>query len=393
MKRIALLGIGHTNADFVRRWIDDPISDVELTCVSRFARSTYSGMLPGTLAGQFERPEMEIELQSLCDAADAELILDEVTGLDRSKDHLTLQLADRGSLDCHALSVGVGSVPAGGDAFAGIESFVPVKPMQTFLQRLRTRLERLDPSEDSPCPIAIVGGGVASVEIAFCLDAWLCNQDEGRMHSKRERRFPIAIYTSDHHVAGGMTERSVSTIQRLLAKRSIQVVTGQRVTDIAADAIVTGDGNRHSASVTIWATGASAPEVLSRLGLQTDDRGFLAIGRTLQTLSDPRIFAVGDCGTLIENPFPKAGVYAVRQIPVLWNNVRRLLAGESLDEFRPQTGFLKILNTGQGKALLEYSRWTHHGRAAWWLKKKIDRDFIKDFQNFESRQRFESSSA
>ena len=385
MRHITLLGVGHTHADFVRRWIDDPLRDVQLTCISRFPRSTYSGMLPGTLAGQFERSEMEIDLQSLCDAAGANLILGEVTRLDRSEKTLTLHFAEHESIPCDVLSVGVGSRPAGAEEFQDVESLVPVKPMQTFLGRLRSRIDDCA-ARDSSCPIAIVGGGVASVEIALCLDAWLrARHEHDGPHHHRRQNFPITIYTSDDHVGGGMTDRSVAMIERILSEREIRVVVGQRVQDVQAESIGTSDGRRHPSSVTLWATGASAPEVVSRLGLETDERGFIAIRPTLQTVADPRIFAVGDCGTLVEDPFPKAGVYAVRQSPVLWRNVHNLLAGRELEPFQPQSGFLKILNTGQGQALLEYGRWTHHGRLAWWLKKKIDRGFIADFQRFETR--------
>ena len=77
---IVLLGIGHTNAHVLRMWRMDPIPDARLTCVSNFSEATYSGMLPGALAGQYPRQRMEIDLVRLCAANGARLIVDEVTG-------------------------------------------------------------------------------------------------------------------------------------------------------------------------------------------------------------------------------------------------------------------------------------------------------------------------
>ena len=44
-------------------------------------------------------------------------------------------------------------------------------------------------------------------------------------------------------------------------------------------------------------------------------------------------------GTINGEKLPKAGVYAVRQGPVLWENVQRELQGSRLVEYRPQRGF------------------------------------------------------
>jgi hypothetical protein len=77
----------------------------------------------------------------------------------------------------------------------------------------------------------------------------------------------------------------------------------------------------------LWATSAAAPPLLGKLGLPTDDRGFLLTRPTLVSTGDHSIFAVGDSGTIEGETLPKAGVYAVRQGPILWENVQRVLRG------------------------------------------------------------------
>ncbi len=61
------------------------------------------------------------------------------------------------------------------------------------------------------------------------------------------------------------------------------------------------------------------------------------------------IFAVGDCAHLTDAPRPKAGVFAVRQAPVLFDNLRAVLSGGALRAYRPQKDYLKLISTG-GKA-------------------------------------------
>lgn len=360
---IALLGIGHTNAHIVRKWASSPIENCRLVCISKFPITTYSGMLPGTLAGQFDREEMQIDLQELAKRAKAVLRLDEVTGIDHHSQ--TLLFRNSEPLPFDALSIGIGSVPAGVSEFTA-DSVVPIKPMQTFIDRLD---ERLSFNSD----IIIVGGGVAGVEVALCL------------HSRLKRQYPqsaaaIQIITRGDEIADGMRPQSRVRLRKILADRGITVRTKLSVTEITGEQVITSDGAQRRASCVILATGAVAPPVLGNLGLPTDDRGFIATTHTLRSTSGAPIFAVGDSGTIIDDPAPKAGVYAVRQASVLWRNLQATLLEAALAEYQPQHDFLKILNTGDGKALLQYKALSFHAGWCNRLKTWIDTRFIRQYQ-------------
>lgn len=51
-------------------------------------------------------------------------------------------------------------------------------------------------------------------------------------------------------------------------------------------------------------------------GLAVDDDGFLRVGDTLQVAGETRIFAAGDCASMIDHPREKAGVFAVHGPPL-----------------------------------------------------------------------------
>ncbi len=89
-----------------------------------------------------------------------------------------------------------------------------------------------------------------------------------------------------------------------------------------------------------------------------------------------RFFAVGDAGSIAGSSVPKAGVFAVRQGPVLLDNILRSLSGAPLRRFTPQRGFLKLLNTGDSRAIGEWRRLSFEGAWCWWLKDYIDSRFI-----------------
>jgi selenide,water dikinase len=94
------------------------------------------------------------------------------------------------------------------------------------------------------------------------------------------------------------------------------------------------------------------------------------------------VFAVGDTGTIRGEELPKAGVYAVREGPVLWENIRRHLRGEALVDYVPQRRFLKLLNTGDGRAVVSYGSLGTSGRWCWRWKDRIDRRFMQMYQSY-----------
>ncbi len=372
---IVLLGVGHTNAHVLRMWKMQPLANAQLVCVSDFPAATYSGMLPGVLAGQYPAAQMQIDLVRLCQSAGARLIVDEVVGLNASERRI--QFASRPPLDFELLSIGIGSRPTfDGVAVSSQESLVAVKPMQTFLQRLTDRVEaaRVARAGSGPVKVAIVGGGIGSIEIAFCLHRRFSESDQADVR--------LSLVTSASRAGTGLGEAARDIVASELMAREIEVASGQRVRTIESDALTLENGNRIAADVVIWATGAAAPALIERLGLPTDERGFLATRKTLQVLEHDRIFSVGDTGTIVDAETAKAGVFAVRQGPILWDNLRRSIWKRPLQAYRPQQKFLKLVNTADGRAIAEYGRITRYRKWAWRLKDRIDRKFMAMYQDY-----------
>ena len=137
---------------------------------------------------------------------------------------------------------------------------------------------------------------------------------------------------------------------------------------------------RIRADLVIWAAGASPPMALRGFELPKSERGFLQARRTLQSTANVPVFITGDAADIEGTLVPKAGIYAVRQGPVLWKNLRRYFAGKRLREFRPQRRFLSLLACGDGTAILDYLGFTSHSAWAWMLKSWIDRKWMKRFR-------------
>jgi selenide,water dikinase len=368
-RHIVLLGVGHTNAHIVRMWAMHPLPDTDLTCISDSNVATYSGFLPAVLAGQLPPEAMEIDLVRLCEAAGARLITEPVTGLDRHRQQLLF--ADRPAVRYDVLSVGIGSVPQMPPVGADSPSLVTIKPMRSFIDRLSIAVAQCD-SGMNPLKIVVVGGGAAGVEVTQCLPA--------RLKSMTTSDFHITLVNRGDELLPGCSPHTTRRVRRLLDQRGWTVLQNSSVIEIHQSSVKLQTGTAIPADVVIWATAATAPALLSEFDLPKDDRGFLLTNNALQSTSGDPIFAVGDTGTIEDGAVPKAGVYAVRQGPILWDNIRRQLNGQTLVPFEPQSSFLKLLNMGDGSAVGEWRGFSFEGHWAMRLKQRIDQQFMDKYQ-------------
>jgi selenide,water dikinase len=379
---VVLLGVGHTHAHVVREWLARPIPDARLICVSDYDVATYSGMLSGVLAGEYSPDAMTIDLRRLCDAAGAQLVIAHVTGLNVQDRQLLF--ADRAPLGFDVLSIGVGSMPS----WQGVDCVdrshvVQIKPMQTFLARLGVRLRAASVARGTlPLRLVTVGGGAGGVEVTLCLPAYL------RAQLVADTRFEHTIVCGSPDILPGSARGTIDRVTRICQRRGVNIVRGRLVTRVDGARITLDGGASMEADVVLWATGAAAPPVLSPMALPTDAAGFLLTKETLQSTSGAPVFAVGDSGSIDGLPTPKAGVYAVRQGPVLWSNLQRMLSSTPLRPYAPQRTFLRILNTGDGRAVGEWRGISFEGVGCRRLKNYIDRTFVGRYQlTSEARRR------
>lgn len=371
---VVLIGAGHTNMHVVRMFRMAPLPGVRLTIVSAFSRATYSGMLPGTLAGLYTAADMEIDLWRLAAPFGIRVIIDEAISLDADKRRVYFRT--RPPIRFDVASIGIGSVPAGGVDWISEPGFLPIKPMATFRDRLEDRLAELAnrPAESGLIRAVVVGGGAAGTEISFCLQAFL---------KERGLAAEITLVDGASEILRGYEAKTRQRVTAQFERRGIELKLEKRVTSLEGNSVQLDDGSSLTADLVLWATAASPPSFLENVNLPMAEDGFLAVGMNLQTVAGRPVFAVGDSATLVDGPVRKAGVYAVRQGPVLWQNIRRILKDETLLAYQPQKDFLSLLADGTGRAFVDFQGMAGFGRWAWKLKDYIDRKFMRMYQSYE----------
>ena len=367
--RLLLVGAGHVHLEILRRLALEPTPELETTIVSLEQRHFYSGMTPGYLAGQYTAADITSDVQAIARRAGARCVIGCATRLDPATRQVALQ--DGRTLPYDLVSFDIGSLLVGSDGPAAAHA-ERIKPLHR-VARLKERLDALaDGDRTRPARVIVIGAGAGGVEVAFAAAATL-----DRSGRPRE----ITIVDRGRRILNGYGEPFQRLAGRALSAHGIQLRLGVAVTAVDADQIMLEGEGMLPSDLTVWLTGPQGAPLLVASGLPTEPRGFLWIEDTLRSVADPRVFAVGDCGTFTQFPaIAKSGVYAVREAPILWHNLLAAARGRPLIGFRPQRSFLSILNTADGRALLRYKGLRSWSRWAWWLKDRIDRGFMRKYQ-------------
>ncbi|WP_243391530.1 selenide, water dikinase SelD [Pseudohalioglobus lutimaris] len=362
---LVFVGGGHAHALVLRMLAMEPVVGLRLTLISPASHTPYSGMLPGLVAGHYSFEQTHIDLARLCQWAGVRFIEAEVTGLDPQRK--TLSLAGRPAIAYDFVSIDIGSQPEL-DSVPGARDYsVPVKPVADLWRRWREMDSRLA-QRDERAMVAVVGGGAGSVELALAM-----------AHSLSGSAVEIALFCGAPEIMQGYNAGARAAAVAALARSGIQLHLQSRVVAVSATALQLETGEEHRFDDLFWCTGAAAAPWVAASGLSCDARGFLQVSDTLQSMDDPSVFAAGDIATQINHPRPKAGVYAVRQGPVLAHNLRALLLGKALRQHRPQRRFLSLVSLGDRRATADRGPFYATGEWVWRWKDRIDREFMGRF--------------
>lgn len=363
---LVLVGGGHAHVQVLKMLAMRAPSDVQVTLVSHGSSAYYSGMFPGVIAGLYEPAEATIELRALSRWCGARFLDAEVVDID--PDSREVRCAGRPPLRFDLCSVNVGSTTRALDLPGIQEHAVPTRPIAELLRRVEAFEEGF--AAERPVRVVVVGGGAAGVELTFTLEA---------RFRKRWGQAQVSLVDASDAPLAERGSWSSSLVRECFSEKRIQLVTGARAASAQAGALQLEDGRELPFDLLVWATGGAAHSFVAKTQLECDDRGFMRVHDTLQSVSSPRVFGAGDCVQVGDHDLPKAGVYSVREGPVLAENLLRALTGREPRPYRPQRGFLALLATGDGEAVLSWHGLAARGAWAWKLKDWIDRRFMRAF--------------
>ena len=377
VKHLVLVGGGHSHLAVLRKFAMQPMPGLAITLITRDVVTPYSGSLPSFLSGRYSFNEMHIDLRPLAQFAGAKLIQQEIENIDF--DARLIKLSDRPDISFDLLSLNIGSRPDDSLITGADRHATAVKPIDGFIKHWECWREeavaRIHAGKSFQ--LVIVGGGPASVEIAFATQRRIIN--EAGKNLAQDAQLKITVVSAESELLSLHNSKVRQFTQNELRHRNIELKLEKTVTEFKPGIAVCADGEELLADAFVYATGASIPQWPFDCGLARSDDGFISIKDTLQTISHDYVFAAGDAATVENEPRPKSGVYAVRQGRVLANNLRRFATNRSLEHYFPQRKALALMSMGDGRAIASRGELFFHGRSMGTLKHQIDSRFIKKY--------------
>jgi len=376
LRDIVLVGGGHSHVGVLKSFGMNPIPGVRLTLICTDMHTPYSGMLPGYVAGHYDYDEVHIDLSRLAVFAGARLYRDEVIGLDRANNKVLCR--NRPPVPYDQVSINIGSTPQLGGVPGAVDYAVAVKPITRFNDRWLALLKRVQ-QHPGKTTIAVVGAGAGGVELLLAMQ-WRLRHELNQL-GRNPDELVFHLFTDRDVILPTHNAGVRKTFDNALAQRGVVVHRNAPVTQVTAGRLQTAAGESTDADEIVWVTRAGGAAWLKDTGLALDAEGFIRVTDTLQTITDPNVFAAGDIAGMVNYKLEKAGVFAVRQGPPLTENLRRAVAGTALVPYHPQSSWLALISTGDKHAVASRGWLGFSGDWVWRWKDWIDRRFMRKFQD------------
>lgn len=364
-KHLVLVGGGHAHMTTLLRAGDFIEEGHRVTLISPSPYQYYSGMGPGMLSGMFRPQEARFHIRKMIEDRGGAFVAARVVRVDAPARLLWLSNDQRIPFDVASFNTG-SHVPVAWTGGA-LERLVPVKPV---LNLYLARLELRNLLNGGTPNLVVAGGGAAGVEIAGNL--WKLVRDAGIE--------PRITLVAGRELLRGAPPSVRKLARHSLVRRKVNVIERARLKALEGGTVILTDGTLRDCDLVFIAVGVTPSQLFINSSLPTGHRGELWVDRTLRSPDYPYLLGGGDCIAVEGMRLAKAGVYAVRQNPILYHNLMACLGGKSFRHFSPGSSPMLILNMGDGTGILWKKGFTLAGKMVLKLKNFIDFRFMCKFQ-------------
>lgn len=344
MKQIVVLGGGYGGVLTAKK-LGNRLRkqrDVRITLIDRKPYHTLLTELHEVAAGRVDEDSIKVDLKKIfAGFRNVEVVMDEIGGIDL--DQQTLQGEQR-TYRYDYLVIGTGSKPTffgipGADEHAltlwSYEDAIRLKEHTLAMFRQAAK-ERNPQAREEMLTFVVVGGGFTGVEMigelaeyteelakAFCIDP-----GEVTLHvaDMADKILPI------------LPEKLIRKAEKRLRKMHVNIITGQRITEVKADSVTVGGKDIKSRTV-IWTAGVEGSDLVGELDLELKGRKRIETNEHLQSIGHENVYVVGDNIFFIPkgaaNPVPQMVENAELAAPVIAHNIAADIRDQPKKAYQP----------------------------------------------------------
>ncbi len=379
MKRIVILGGGFAAIAAAQR-LEKRLraGEAELVLISRENFSLFTPMLPEVSSGALDVRHIVTPIRS--QLRKTRFILADVTALDVESrtvtyTHTLTGMSEELPYDHVVIAIGAATSTFGLPGVA--ERVFALKTLEDagiLRNRFIWLLELADTTPDDSerqrlLTLVVVGGGFTGVEAAGEMVELFRSVGRFYPHVKKND-VRIVLIEGGKTLLPGLPARMGSYSERDLRKRGVRVITGDGVKSADDDGLELASGQRIETRTIIWSAGVRPRPLAVRGDLPHGKHGTIAAGPDMRVSGFRGVWALGDCAAIPNGEggfYPPTAQHAIREGPVLADNIIAALRGQPTKNFRYNAlGMMASLGARKAVAQLPGNR-VLTGFFAWFL--------------------------
>ena len=393
-KTLLLAGAGHAHIGILRRLSAARLKDADtieadIHLISEQPQTIYSGMLPGWMAGHYQLHDISIDIKSLCVRAGVRFIQQSLVQVNAASNKVVTTGDEQTHFDYDVLSLNTGadtdmrwlrdhngynehksdsddSDVGAVNTYANTD-VIAIRPLSTFITQWQQILK--DAQQSERYQLAIIGAGAAAIELVMAAQVALRNIN---------RNHQVTLVCGENLLSGfnsGFRQRVIKQLHR----HGITIIR-ERASDYR-DGKLSTTHKLLPMNAVIAATGVIGSAWTASTDLEIEGNGFVAVNDKQQSVSHPKVFAVGDVATRIDKYVAHSGVHSVHGGAVEADNLLAYLGNNVMKSYQPKSRTLYLLSCGDKYAIGSWGNVNLQGRWVWRLKKYIDKQFIEADKN------------
>jgi len=311
MKQIVVVGGGAGGLELVikiaRKFKRD--DTVRVVLIDMNASHIWKPLLHEVATGSLDSHHDETSYRMLARKNRFDFILGQVTHVDHASQsvHIRAEVDDDGreivearrvSYDKLVLSPGSRSNDFGTTGVATHCIKLDSREQAERFHKLYLRqLHRVNSASDdnAKLSVVIVGGGATGVELAADLHNVAGRLQEYGFESFSQSRLKVSVIEAGPMLLPRLPERIGISVRKELSSIGVDVLTSTKIESAESDALITSEGARIDADISVWAAGVRAPSFLEDSGFPVDKLGRVKVEPDLSVEGFPDVYGLGDC--------------------------------------------------------------------------------------------------
>ncbi|AFN56117.1 NADH dehydrogenase [Zymomonas mobilis] len=194
------------------------------------------------------------------------------------------------------------------------------------------------PGMEKPVRVTVIGAGATGVELSAELYNTAIELGNFGLEKFGANCMKVTLVEAAPRILAPLPEFMAEDAHTVLQRLGVDIKTNTMVVEAGEGFIKTKDGQTIESDIQLWAAGVKAPDFLSKVeGLEVARSNQIIVKPTLQSTTDDRIFAMGDCCSCklpeAERPVPPRAQAAHQMADTVFENIVRLRKGEPLKDF------------------------------------------------------------